>query len=383
MSDGAACDACLARVALLARLAGPLDHVGAALGEVLALDDAELIAAVGGRERPAIARDHAAFSSERARARAAASGLTLICRCHPAYPEPLRGLAAPPATLHIAGRSEVVLEPERDGPAAGAPERVPGGDPAPAVAVVGARAASPYGIEVARALGRGLAAAGLTVVSGMARGIDSAAHWGALDVGGTTVAVLAGGAERAYPASARGLHARIRAVGAVVSELPPGTANRRWMFPARNRLIAGLAALTVVVEAGSGSGALLTAAIARELARPVAAVPGRVTSPLAVGPHALLGAGAALVTGAGDVLDRLAVPPATPDAGRARASERAAGLPGDQRALLGALAEGQPTEIALARVGLGTDAGLAALAALELAGLIAREPGGRWTIRVR
>ena len=279
----------------------------------------------------------------------------------------MRELAAPPAALHIAGRSEIVLDDEA----------------APAVAVVGARAASPYGIEVARGLGRGLAAAGLTVISGMARGIDSAAHWGALDVGGATVAVLAGGAERAYPASARSLHARIRAGGAVVSELPPGTANRRWMFPARNRLIAGLAALTVVVEAGSGSGALLTAAIAHELGRPVAAVPGRVTSPLAVGPHALIADGAALVTGAGDVLDRLAVTPSAADAGRLGPRCARAALPADQRALLGALAEGQPTETALARAGLGTDAGLAALAALELAGLIAREPGGRWTIRAR
>jgi DNA processing protein len=393
-----ACAECLARAGLLARLAGSLDHVGADLSDVLALDDADLIAAIGGRERDVITRDHAAFSAERARAHAVGVGLTLICRCHPAYPQVLRELTAPPAVLHITGRHKVVLEPERDvsaagmpsrargGDPAGVPTREPGGEPAQAVAVVGARAASPYGIEVARGLGRGLAAAGLTVVSGMARGIDSAAHWGALEVGGTTIAVLAGGAERPYPASARGLHARIRNRGAVVSELPPGTGNRRWMFPARNRLIAGLAVLTVVVEAGPGSGALLTAAVARELGRPVAAVPGRVTSPLAVGPHELIGSGAALVTGADDVLESLALAPevvastsAVP--GMRAAPEPAAGLPGAQRTLLDALAEGQPTETALTRAGLGTDAGLAALAALELAGLIAREPGGRWTIR--
>ena len=359
---GAACGACLARAGLLARLAGALDHVGGALGELLALGDADLIAAVGGQQRDAITRAHASFSVQRARAQATAARLTLVCRCQPTYPRPLRELTAPPAVLHIAGRPEVMLERS------------------PAVAVVGARAASPYGIEVARGLGRGLAAAGLIVVSGMARGIDSAAHRGALEVAGETIAVLAGGAERAYPASARALHAQIRARGAVVSELPPGTGNRRWMFPARNRLIAGLAALTVVVEAGAGSGALLTAAFARELAREVAAVPGRVTSPLAVGPHELIGAGAALVTGAGDVLERLAVAPAAPSATPWAVP---AGLPAAQRALLGALAEGRPTETARARARLSTDDGLAALAALELAGLIAREPGGRWTIRVR
>ncbi len=205
---------------------------------------------------------------------------------------------------------------------------------------------------------------------------------GVLEVGGPTVAVLAGGAERPYPASARGLHARIRAAGAVVSELPPGTGNRRWMFPARNRLLAGLSAMTVVVEAGSDSGALLTATVARDLGRPLGAVPGRVTSPLAVGPHKLIRGGAALISGAGDVLDRLAIAiPAA--AGPQVTSGSADGLPGAQRTLLEALAEGQPSESALTRAGLGTDAGLAALAALELAGLIAREVGGRWTIRAR
>lgn len=196
--------------------------------------------------------------------------------------------------------------------------------------------------------------------------------------------MLAGGADRPYPASARGLHARIRAAGAVVSELPPGTATRRWMFPARNRLIAALAALTVIVEARSGSGALLTAALARELSRALAAVPGRVTSPLAVGPHDLIRDGATLVTGPADVLERLALSSAAPARPRTGAqSESGGGLPGAQRTLLHALAEGQPTETALARAGLGTEAGLAALAALELSGLVRREAGGRWTVRAR
>ncbi len=397
-----ACDHCLTRAGLLAALAGALDHVGSALGDLLALEDGDLIAAVAGRHRDAVAREHAAFSAPSARTRAATSGVSMICRCRDAYPRALRRLPAPPAVLHISGRPELVLEPEP--PYAGEPAPAPGPGPrpapandgdgrdAPAVAVVGARAPSPYGTEVARGLGRGLAAAGLTVVSGMARGIDSAAHWGALDAGGRTVAVLAGGAERPYPASARGLHTRIRAVGAVVSELPPGTATRRWMFPARNRLIAALSALTVIVEARPDSGALLTAALARELGRGLAAVPGRVSSPLAAGPHELIRAGATLVTGPADVLERLALGPAASARFGARAqqsepgggqSEPGGGLPGGQRALLHALAEGQPTETALARAGLGTEAGLAALAALELCGLIRREAGGRWTVCAR
>ena len=139
----------------------------------------------------------------------------------------------------------------------------------PAVAIVGARRPSPYGVTVARSLGRGLGAAGVTVVSGMARGIDSAAHRGALDAviaptpgrrppgpqpEAPTIAVLAGAAEIPYPASARNLHGRIGAAGAIVSELPPGTTARRWMFPARNRIIAALSAMTVVVEARERSG---------------------------------------------------------------------------------------------------------------------------------
>ena len=396
-----ACGPCLARAGLLARLAGPLDHVGSGLSELLELSDDDLVAAVSGRHREAVAREHAAFDPETARAAGRAAGLTVICRCASAYPPSLRELAAPPAVLHIAGRAEAVLGagPQADDgtPEPGEPLE-PGeqSEPPPAVAVVGARAASPYGTDVARALGRGLAVAGLTVVSGMAHGVDSAAHGGALEVGGRTVAVLGGAAERAYPASARALHARIRAGGAVVSELPPGTATRRWMFPARNRIIAALAVMTVVTEARPGSGALLTAGVARELGRPVGAVPGHVTSPLAAGPHALIRAGAAVIAGPGDVLDALAA--LVPDTGsgtRARWPDTAgglppaggvpaaAGLPGAQRALLTALAEGQPAPAALQRAGLETEAGLAALAALELAGLIRREPGGRWTLRAR
>jgi DNA processing protein len=283
----------------------------------------------------------------------------VLCRCGPGYPEGLWALAAPPAVLHVLGGLERLLALLAE----------------PAVAIVGARGPSPYGVTVARSLGRGLAAAGLTVVSGMALGIDAAAHRGALDAAAPTVAVLAGAAETAYPASARALHRRIRAAGAIASELPPGTGSRRWMFPARNRIIAALSAMTVVVEARSRSGALLTAGHAGDLGRAVGAVPGRVTSPLSRGPHALLRAGARLVEGPEDVLEGLfgADAPVRP-----RRSGRALEAP--LQALLDALAEGHGTAAALVRAGLEAEGGLAALASLELSGRIRRAAGGRYSV---
>ena len=142
------------------------------------------------------------------------------------------------------------------------------------VAIVGARRATEYGLQQARGSGRGLAAAGLTVVSGMALGVDAAAHVGALEADGLTLAVLACGPERPYPASKRRLHARIADAGAIIAELPPGTPPRRWCFPARNRIIAALGLATVVIEAGERSGSLITAGQAADLGREVGAVPG-------------------------------------------------------------------------------------------------------------
>jgi DNA processing protein len=243
------------------------------------------------------------------------------------------------------------------------------------VAIVGARRPSPYGVEVARSLGRGLAAAAVTVVSGLARGIDAAAHEGALDGQAATIAVLPGGADLPYPASARRLHRRIAADGAVISELPPGTRVRRWMFPARSRIIAGLSAMTVVIEARRGSGALLTAGFALQLGRGLGAVPGRITSPLAAGPHELLREGAQLVCGPQDVLDGL-----FGAGGRQAPVRTAAPLTNPLQALLDGLADGRETSAALARAGLSADAGLAALASLELAGRVRREPGGRFSV---
>lgn len=354
-----ACLDCLRRPWLLSVLSGHLDRAGSRLPELLQLDDDELLPAVGGKQRQRLERRVAGFDASTARARVRQAGLEAICLCDRDYPERLRQLPSPPAVLHVRGDLEALLA-------------LTAGEP---VAVVGTRRPSAYGLEVAGALGRGLAAAGLTVVSGMAQGIDSAAHRGALDVDGFTVAVLAGGPERAYPASAGGLHRRIAQEGAVISELPPGTEVRRWMFPARNRLVAALSAMTVVVEAGERSGALLTASWASSLHRPLGAVPGRISSPQAAGANRLIAGGARLITGAQDALDEIygqGVRQAAPD-GRGD-------LDPELRWWLGEIAGGTDTPGALARAGLSPEKGLQVLSALEVAGYIRRGAGGRFAV---
>jgi len=340
-------------------MAAHLDLARGRIELVLGLGDEELIEALGGKQRSAIRAELARFDVEHVRRRAANAELELICRCDPAYPRRLASSPSPPAVLHVAGGLERFLD-------------LVSGEP---VAIVGARRASTYGLEMAAALGRGLASAGLTVLSGMALGIDSAAHTGVLDAGAPTVAVLPGGADHPYPAAKRVLHRRIKATGAAVSELPPGTAPRRWCFPARNRIIAALSAMTVVVEAGERSGALLTAAFATGVGRPIGAVPGRVTSSLATGPNRLLAAGARLVGGPQDVLDELfgaggptALTPEKPDLGP------------EPRRLLDAIAASDDTAMALSRAGLANERGLGALAALELAGYVRRGAGGSFTV---
>jgi DNA processing protein len=227
---------------------------------------------------------------------------------------------------------------------------------------------------VARSLGRGLAAADVPVVSGMAFGVDSAAHAGALAVRGPTVAVLAAGAERAYPPSKRRLYEAIRANGCVVSELPPGAPTQKWCFPARNRIIAALARLTVVVEAAERSGSLITAELARDLGRDVGAVPGRVTASTAAGANALLHDGAAVIRDAGDALDLAC------GAGAWHERDRTAQVPERLRDLLLALGDGRDTVDALVGAGTSTGATLAALAELELLGHVRRGAGGRYVV---
>jgi DNA processing protein len=353
-----ACQRCRARSWLLARLAGHLDVGRVRLLELLELGDHELIAAVGGRHQPALRR-------ELAEARRPAAPLTpgpeSICRCQAGYPSRLGDLGAPPSVLHAAGGLKALLAAAEQDP----------------VAVVGSRRPSAYGIEVARGLGRELASAGVPVVSGLALGIDSAAHAGALEAGGSTIAVLPGPADRPYPRHHRRLYAQILKAGAAVSELPslPGLTMRRWMFPARNRVIAGLSAMTVVVEAAQGSGALLTAAVAANLGRPVGAVPGRVTSRQAAGPNRLLAEGARVIRGAQDVLD------AVFGAGeRTLAQAGRSPLAPDQARLLEALTDGAAPAQALVQAGLDAETGMAALASLELEGYVRRQPAGRYEV---
>jgi DNA processing protein len=368
------CDDCLRRTWLLARIGGHLERVreqGKRLPLVLALPDDELIEALGGAQADPIRHAHAGFDPREAREQISAAGLGAVCQCEDGrYPEALSGGEDAPAVLHIAAH-DGTRRLGGDG-ALGRFQALLERDP---VAVVGARRASAYGLEVARSLGRGLAAAGVTVVSGMALGVDGAAHAGALEAG-PTIAVLAGGADRAYPARHARLYERICRTGVAVSELPPGLAPWRWSFPARNRIIAALSCVTVVVEAGERSGSLITADFAAQLGREVGAVPGQVTSPLAAGTNSLLAAGAALVGGPVDVLDLVAA-----QGGLVRSlPDRVQPARPRLRELLDAIAAGRDTVGALVGAGAAIDEALAGIAELEALGHIRRAIGGHLVV---
>jgi DNA processing protein len=231
----------------------------------------------------------------------------------------------------------------------------------PAVAIVGTRSCSPYGAQVARRLGRELAAAGATVVSGLARGVDAEAHRGALEAGGPTVAVLGCGIDRDYPRAHAALARRVAEVGLLVSEYEPGVEPAPWRFPARNRIIAGLAGATVIVEARAKSGALITADFALEDGREVFAVPGEITSALSRGTNELLRLGAAPLLEPGDVLAALGLEEAPARRGLALSDQarRLRELLADHSASVDELVE---------RSGYGADVVAAALVELEMAG---------------
>jgi len=266
------------------------------------------------------------------------------------FPELLRQIHDPPRVLYLRGAGEVELLAR------------------PAVAIVGARACSPYGSQVARMLGRELAAVGLVVVSGLARGVDGEAHRGALEADGVTVAVLGCGIDRDYPAAHRDLARRICERGLVVSEYGAGVEPAPWRFPARNRIIAGLTAATVIVEARERSGALITADFALEDGREVFAVPGEITGSLAAGTNRLLRQGATPLTSAADVFEvfGLGVLPAAQPPTLGENATR----------VLELLAESPATADELA-CATGFDAGplAAALTELELVGLVGEADG--------
>lgn len=236
----------------------------------------------------------ARFDAPAELARLRALGFRFLARSDRAFPPLLRAIHDPPPGLFLRGDAGIDLLSQ------------------PAVAIVGARACSAYGRQVARSLGRDLAAAGLVVVSGLARGVDAEAHRGALEASGLTVAVLGCGIDRDYPAAHRELAKQVAATGLVVSEYAPGVEPAPWRFPARNRIVAGLCSATVVVEARERSGALITADFALEEGREVLAVPGEITSALAAGANALLRLGATPLTCAQDVLESYGLDVATP-----------------------------------------------------------------------
>ena len=300
-------------------------------------------------ERPGFARFRRRFDAAAYEARLRAMGLRFLARSDPAFPPLLRAIHDPPPGLFLRGEAPVELLAR------------------PGVAVVGARACSAYGSSVARSLGRDLAAAGLVIVSGLARGVDGEAHRGALDAFGVTVAVLGCGVDRDYPAAHAELARRVvTGGGLVVSEYAPGVEPAPWRFPARNRIIAGLAAATVVVEARERSGALITADLALEEGRDVFAVPGEITSALSAGANALLRLGATPLTSSADVLELfgLSVEPSLD------APDGAAG------AILELLGDGAASADELVRrSGLTAEVVASALVQLELDGLATTAEG--------
>ena len=292
MTSGA-CDACLRKSAVIGflgpRLSAVLGGLDRRLGSVLALGEDELIAAVAGSRAGEAQRFAAGFDAAGARCSLEEVEVEAVCPHGGAYPAALLALADVPPVIYLTG-GVARLRALTSGPVA---------------TVVGARNPSRYAIEVAQDLGRGLAAAGVTVVSGLALGVDAATHRGALAGAGRPVGVLAGGVDVPYPKTNRALHAQIRHEGVLLSELPPGHRPLRWSFPARNRVMAALARLTVVVEAAERSGTLITAEFAVQLGREVGAVPGHVTARLAAGSNRLLREGAAVIRSPQDALDEL------------------------------------------------------------------------------
>ncbi len=269
-----------------------------------------------------------------------------------AYPDLLRRIVDPPLVLWVRGTLPAT----------------------PAVAVVGSRNATAEGLANARRLSRGLAEAGLVVVSGLARGIDGAAHRGALDGEGCTVAVLGSGPDVIYPAGHAGLAADVLRQGAIVSEYPPGAPPLTWRFPLRNRVISGLSRAVLVVQAGEKSGSLITARAALEQGRDVLAVPGGIASGCHRGCHGLIKDGARLVETVEDILDEIGWTrpgPTRESAGRAAAAGTGLALQ---------MTPGEPLDVEqlAARTGRAVPELLAELAVLEMQGSVQRLAGGRF-----
>ena len=297
-----------------------------------------------------------------------------LLRCTEAdFPPQLENIPQPPAVLFVSGDAGLLLRPQ--------------------VAIVGARSASVAGRNTAGAFAKQLAQAGFVITSGLADGIDGAAHEAALDAGLPTVAVIGTGPDLVYPRKHRGLSARVEAQGALVSEFPPGMAARADHFPRRNRLIAGLSLGTLVVEAGLQSGSLITARLAAEQGREVFAVPGSIHNPLARGCHRLIRDGARLVESPSEIVETLVPAAQALGAELALRLERSPAASGEDnrvasggwrddpqyRRLLGALGHDPAALDQLAeRTGQSAAELSSMLLMLELEGCIEGLPGGRY-----
>jgi DNA processing protein len=298
--------------------------------------------------------------------KALAAGVGIIIRGEPEYPIALTYLTDAPPVLYVKG---TIVEQD-----------------AQAIAIVGMRKCSLYGQDQAERLAGGLARTGFTIVSGLARGIDSAAHKAALAAGGRTLAVMGNGLATVYPAENNHLAEAVAARGALVSEFPMDVGPAAENFPRRNRILAALALGVIVVEAGKQSGSLITARLAAELGKEVFAVPNRIDAPGAAGVHALIRDGAKLVESVADVLDEfpdLGIAAATQeDAPRQAALALKANLSPEESRLMEAL-DGQPTplDVLAERAGLDAARAAGALTLLELKGLVRVLPGGRFARR--
>jgi DNA processing protein len=369
VSEVRACLECLRRSWLLALLGPYIEKtatgsIGKRSPELLRLGNEELIEVVAPKEVGRFLGQIEALGEADLRERLAEARCWSICRHHDRYPPGLRDAADAPWALIGRGDRDLVY----------------GLGPQAAVTIVGSRRATSYGREVARDLGREVGTAGLVVVSGLAFGIDACAHRGALDAGRRTVAVLGCGPDTAYPAAHRTLWRRVVETGAVISELPPGSTPWRWSFPARNRVMAALAGMTVVVEAAARSGSLITADLAADLGRDLGAVPGPVTSRASAGPNELLAGGACVIRGGQDVLDALL------GAGATRLQHFGPPLDPELAAVLAAIESGGSADGARASGDLVAESldisaarASAALARLELLGYLEPTPIGTFT----
>jgi DNA processing protein len=281
-----------------------------------------------------------------------AEAVTINDKC---YPSALKYIADPPIVLYLRGK----LKHDEM-----------------CIAVVGSRRATWYGLDMAKRLSRELAGHGITVVSGMARGIDSQAHNGALEGGGRTIAVLGCGVDRAYPPENRELMDRIIKNGAVVSEYLPGTKPMSYNFPARNRIISGLSRGVAVVEASEKSGSLITADFALEQGRDVFAVPGNINSTYSIGTNRLIREGAKIVTCVGDILEELDMETTTDDMDYSVRKSRCTELTGDEKSIAQRLMSGPVHIDAIARdCGLSIAVASSVLVMLELSGFVEQLPG--------